>query len=620
MSMKGRTLLTATLRTKILLGYGLTMAFTAVVLAWGFIRLSELGRASDEILRENYKSILAAESMVGSVERQDSAVLMLLLGYQEEGLRQHRQYGSEFLQWLARAKDNITVEGEDEVVRAIDEKYGVFLSNVTELILIYQKDPRQAAVFYHETVFPGFVSVRDACSALRQINEGVMFRASERTQKIASRATWSMAIIGILTMSAGLGISLFLSNLLTRPLRQMMEAVHRVAERKYDAEIVAQSSDELGVLAREFNGMVRSLKAFHDLNVQQILAEKQKSEAIIRSIDDGIVVIDADMRLADLNPKAEELLQVDAEECRGRHFLQVVKNETLFDHISQSLDSGQPRVIEEGQDFFAVANGQERHYYHYSVTPVRSGADHPPGVVLVLRDVTKLKELDRLKSEFIMTASHELRTPLTGISMSIGLLVENALDKLNATERELLNVAREEAQRLKALVNDLLSLSRIEAGKISIELEDVSMSLLFEKAVAVLKTQADQASVELSYGEVESLSPVKADPNKITWVLTNLISNALRYTGAGGHIRLSAERVGPQLHISVSDDGTGIPYEFQSRVFDKFVQVGEAGSAGGSGLGLAICREIVRAHGGTIWVDSEPGEGSVFTFTLPVAV
>jgi NtrC-family two-component system sensor histidine kinase KinB len=238
--------------------------------------------------------------------------------------------------------------------------------------------------------------------------------------------------------------------------------------------------------------------------------------------------------------------------------------------------------------------------------------------VLLFRDVTRLAELDRLKSEFVMTASHELRTPLTSIGMSIDLLLEGATKKLNEKEQQLLLAAHEDLQRLKVFVNNLLDLSKIEAGKMEMELSSIPIRVLFEKVVTVFKNQSEEKAVDLSFSAPDAVPNVKADDTKITWVLTNLISNALRYTPSGGHIKLSAESFGPSVQISVSDDGPGIPYEYQSKIFDKFVQVKSDKAVGGSGLGLAICREVVRAHGGTIWVDSVPGSGSTFTFTLPI--
>jgi NtrC-family two-component system sensor histidine kinase KinB len=202
--------------------------------------------------------------------------------------------------------------------------------------------------------------------------------------------------------------------------------------------------------------------------------------------------------------------------------------------------------------------------------------------------------------------------------MSIDLLLEGAIKKLNEKEQQLLSAAHEDLQRLKVLVNNLLDLSRIEAGKIEMEFSTVSVRLLFEKVNSIFKKQAEEKGINLSFHSPEEIPDVQADSDKIIWVLTNLISNAFHYAPQGGHIHLSAESFLPYNHISVHDDGPGIPFEYQSKIFDKFVQIKSDKVLGGSGLGLAICKEIVRAHGGTIWVDSVPGKGSTFTFTLPV--
>lgn len=191
--------------------------------------------------------------------------------------------------------------------------------------------------------------------------------------------------------------------------------------------------------------------------------------------------------------------------------------------------------------------------------------------------------------------------------------------KLEDREQELLAAASEDVVRLRNLVNDLLDLSKIEAGKIDLDFDEVPVALLFDKTLQSLQSQAEDSGVELSTRLPDPTPNVWADANKITWVLTNLVANALRYTDAGGHIELRAETAGSKVHLSVEDDGQRIPYAYQSKIFDKFVQVEGSSSVGGSGLGLAICKEVIRAHGGSIWVDSTPGLGSTFTFTLPVA-
>ncbi len=611
--------MTWTLRKKIFLGYGITLILMVLILVRAFIHLRDLGQASEAILRENYRSILAAENMVYALERQDSAVLLILLGYEAEGWKQFRENEGQFFQWLGRAKDNITIEGEDKIVGAIETGYASYLDHSSQIKPISIAGPQKTALFYHETMLPSFLKVRETCIRLREINQENMYRVSDRASFMAKRGIWSMGIIGFAAVAIGIAFSLFLSNFLVRPVLQMMQATQKISEGSYDVEVPIKSSDELGRLTEEFNSMAKKLQAYHSLNIDQIMTEKRKSESIIRSIDDGLVLIDADYKVIDLNPMAGSILQVDPEKAVARHFLEVVKNEQLFNYVKQSIESGEPPAIEEKQKVLTVERDQGRRHYQFSVTPVHGRTGPLLGVVLLLRDVTRLAELDRLKSEFVMTASHELRTPLTSIGMSIDLLLESAPKKLDGKEQQLLAAAHEDLQRLKVLVNNLLDLSRIEAGKMEMEFSSHSLRPLLEKVLESFRIPAEQKKVALSFQVPEGLANMNADANRIAWVLTNLVANALHFAPAGGAVRLTAGAFGPFIQISVMDNGPGIPYEYQSKIFDKFVQVKSEGILGGSGLGLAICREIVRAHGGTIWVDSVPGEGSTFHFTLPVA-
>jgi NtrC-family two-component system sensor histidine kinase KinB len=286
--------------------------------------------------------------------------------------------------------------------------------------------------------------------------------------------------------------------------------------------------------------------------------------------------------------------------------------------IQRAVQTGiQPEVPEEQRIITLQKEDRPRHYL-FSVTPIRGRERNLSGIVLLLRDVTRLKEVEKLKSEFIMAASHELRTPLTGMGMSIDLLLEHAGQGLDEKDRELLKAAHEEVHRMKALVNDLLDLSKIEAGRIELEFEKVPVQTLFDHVQEVFKDQAEMKQIKLTIERAGELPEVRADANKATWVLTNLVSNALRYVSHDGEIRITAKKIGPHVHLSVSDNGPGIPSEYQTKIFQKFVQV-KGRQSGGTGLGLAICKEIVRAHGGAIWVESSPGHGSIFTFTLPVA-
>lgn len=607
------------LRTKILLGFGATLFLVVVVWLWAIYNLSRLGNTSDAILRENYRSILAAENMIDTMERQDSAILLLLLGYREEGLAQFQTNEIEFLQWLARAKDNITIDGEAGIVTAIEEGYRAFLVAFARLRDLEITDVEAATAYYHESVLPQFQTVRDNSIALRELNQQTMVDASQRTQQLAQRAVWSTMAVGVTATLLGLIFSLWLSWILVSPLRAMARATDRIADGDYDVTLDIQARDEIGQLASKIQTMSYKLKTFHRMNVGQVIEEKRRSEAIIRSIRDGIVVVNADLDIVAINPEAAQIFQVTPQDVLGSHFYDAIAEQRLYECLREALKQGAPPHLAEEDALFTVAHDDTTAYYRFAVTPVKTESGSMLGVVLLLQDITNLKELDQLKSDFVATASHELRTPLTSMAMSIELLRERAAGKLSEREQQLLHAAAEDVSRLRALVTDLLDLSKIESGRMEMEFERVDAQFLVDKAISPFEEQAARQEIELSGQVAEETAPVRADPNKIVWVLTNLIANALRYTDAGGHIQVSATQMDGHVHFAVSDDGAGIPLVYQSKIFDKFVQINDERATGGSGLGLAICREMVKAHGGAIWVDSQPGLGSIFTFSLPVA-
>jgi len=472
-------------------------------------------------------------------------------------------------------------------------------------------------VLYKESVHPLFEKVREVCVGLRHLNEETMYAASVRAGKVAQRAIWSTVFVAASALIVALIFSLFLAERIVGPIRRFMDASRKISSGDYAVQVPVETRDELGRLAGEFNQMATQLSRYHEMNIEQIISEKNKGEAILSSIEDGLVVFDTKLKVTGINPSARRLLGLESAESRTLHCADIFPDPGVCDLIRKTVEKGvQPNIPDEQRIVTFPEKAGSRHYL-FSVTAIRGRDRNLSGIVLLLRDVTRLKEVERLKSEFVMAASHELRTPLTSLGMSVDLLLENAAGVLAERDRDLLQAAHEEVHRMKALVNDLLDLSRIEAGRIELEFERVPVPTLFEHVKAVFKGQMDMKEVALTSEIAEDLPSVRADANKITWVLTNLISNALRYVSKEGHIRLVARKIGPQVHLSVRDDGPGIPPEYQSKIFQKFVQV-KGQETDGTGLGLAICKEIVRAHGGAIWVESPAGQGSTFTFTLPV--
>ena len=599
------------LKNKILLGYGLSLALVVLVGGWGITNLRRLGKASNAILKENYNSILAAENTIEALERQDSAILLFLLENRDRGSQQFQNNQIEFLKWLGRAEGNITIPGEAEIITGIESAYQDYLRAFSEL----QQQDNPTTEEYYETIVPIFEQIYDRSDRLRNINQSAMEAASANAQQISSQAIWSMAIAGATAAGIGLGFSLLLTRRIVHPLAEMTTATEKIASGDYDIALQVKSKDELGMLAREITTMSQKLKAFRDLNVGKVIVEKQRSDAIVQSIADGIIVVDSELKIIAINPIAANIANVTSMLATNNHFLDVFSDRTLYQHLRHTAETGKSPQIED--DILTVEREQGIQYYKFAITPVVTEAEEVVGAILLLQDVTKLKELDNLKSEFVATASHELRTPLTGMAMSLNLLSETTEGKLSESESELIDTAVEDVERLRGLVNDLLDLSKIESGKLELDFVDVKVNFLLDKAVSALNIQAEQNQVTLVKQPLSEDIKIKADANKIIWVLTNLIANALRYSDLGGEIKIGATSRSSWVEIYVADRGAGIPTEYQSKIFDKFVQVETEKDVGGSGLGLAICKEMVQAHGGRIWVDSTVGEGSTFTFTVP---
>ena len=384
-----------------------------------------------------------------------------------------------------------------------------------------------------------------------------------------------------------------------------------------DTVVEVRSGDELGVLAAQFNDMAGRIRQLRQSDLGKILVAQQTAEAAIDSLYDPVIVTDAEGRVQRINRAAEPLFGLEAA-VLGRPVQDVTNDPRLSMAVLDVLESQRAVASEEGAAIVPlVVDGAERSF-RQRTTPMRDADNRLVGAVMLLEDITHLREIDRLKSEFIATASHELRTPLTSLEMGVHLLLEGSAGELSAKQRELLTMCRDDTLRLDKLVKELLDLSRIESGETAPQRVAVPPRDLVTGAVEPLRRQVDAKGVTLRVNVPSALPAIAADRGQIERVIANLVTNAIRATERGGEIEVSAARRNGFVAISVRDTGRGIPHDYLARVFEPFVQVPNA-AAGGAGLGLAISRRIVQAHGGQITVRSEPGQGTTFTFTLPVA-
>lgn len=616
------------LRTKLLLGYLIFVGALVVLGGWSAWRLREMGGVSRRIIANNYDSVVAAQDMKESLERQDSAALFALLGARDKASSQLREYRARFDADFKKAENNITEVGEGESIDAIRRDREIyyhmfddFLAKVNATESSPSHSPARNEEIterneYFTRLEPQFNKLRAECERLLQLNQRAMLAKSEAAAGVAQLWFYRTLLFAGVLVVAGIVLAFVLANRIVEPLRQLTATTAQIAGGDLNAKVTVTSRDEVGVLGAEYNRMAERIRQLRNSDMGQLLVAQQTTEAAIDSLYDPVIVTDGAGRVTRLNPAAEEIFGSETENT-GRHVGEVSRDARIAVAVAEALEWQRPVAGEGMSSVLPLAvDGSER-AFRLRTTPMRDNGHQLLGAVTILEDITHLREIDRLKSEFIATASHELRTPLTSVQMGVHLLLEGALGELTDSQTEVLQACRQDCERLDNLMRDLLDLSRIEAGDNQPQLEPVSVRDLLTGAVRELRLQVEAKGLRLSVDAPVDLPWVAVDRLQIERVVSNLVINALRHTKQG-EIKISAEVRENFLAVSVADTGSGIPTEYLPHIFDKFVQVPDA-PTGGAGLGLTISKSIVEAHGGQISVQSQVGQGTTFTFTLPLA-
>ena len=396
------------------------------------------------------------------------------------------------------------------------------------------------------------------------------------------------------------------------PIEALARAADRIGQGDFQVTLPLSSVSEMASLSRRFGLMAEALRQLKETNIEKMLAEQRRLKAVLDSIDDGLLILDRDGRIEHANPVAQRQLAWDTEQLGqplSRALAVPALEETTRRVLAgQALDQVHP-------DLDILAEGEHR-LLSWRLTPVSLDDARVMGAVMVLRDVTEQRAFERVRNEFVLRASHELRTPVTGMQMAFGLLRERVKVAPDSREADLLQTVDEEMQRLVRLINDLLHFSRYQNGMQTLTLAPCDLDELLGGVRERFLAQAEERQVAIELDLQGPLPRVPVDRPQLERVLDNLMSNALRHAPRDGRIRLQSRRHGERVILSVEDNGDGVPYSQQARIFEPFVQLGH--NPGGVGLGLALCKEIVRLHGGRIGIYSRPGEGAQFYLTLPV--
>jgi two-component system phosphate regulon sensor histidine kinase PhoR len=366
------------------------------------------------------------------------------------------------------------------------------------------------------------------------------------------------------------------------------------ADRKTSVGRVEELDDALRLLEARLQGLIDNLGR-----------EKEKTAAILSTVSAGILVLSKERHVVMLNDTSRKLFKVSSEDVEGKPFIDLTRDHEMDAVAQRCLETGQKQT---GQ----VQLPGSRQIFEIIATPLSNS------VLVLVQDLTNVRRLEKTRQDFIVNISHELRTPIASIKAIVETLQNWAIKDKNFA-RDFLQRMHVEVDKLAQMVNELSELSRIETGELPLKLAQVDVTEILERATERLRAQADRAQLSITLDIPSNLPRVKADEMRVEQVLVNLVHNAIKFTRPNGKIVVSVGLKDGVVWVSVSDTGIGIPSDELGRIFERFYKVDKARSGGGTGLGLAIAKHIVQAHGGNIWVESEEGKGSTFTFSLPIA-
>jgi two-component system phosphate regulon sensor histidine kinase PhoR len=420
-----------------------------------------------------------------------------------------------------------------------------------------------------------------------------------------------MLLGGALALAIAFGIGLFVAGRVTRPVVEMQSIARQMSQGNFLVRAPTRSPDEIGTLGRSLNVLASRLRE----KIEDLEHEQAKVTAILDGMVEGVIAVDAHEHILVMNERARGIFALGAVRGERKPFLEVIRNADLHEVFRSSRVAAPGELVRRE---VSLTSPEGRVLQVHGIPLLLAGGEK--GVVIVLHDITELRRLEQVRTEFVANVSHELRTPLTAIHGYVETLLAGALEEPEHA-RKFLDIVHRQTERLGRLINDLTDLSNIELGKVRLDLAPTRLAEVLDSTLAVLRPRAAAGGVTVSADLPPALPPVKADHDRLAQILINLVDNAIKYTPRGGFVKISAAATPESVAVSVEDSGVGIPAADLPRITERFYRVDKARSRelGGTGLGLAIVKHLVHAHGGELAIQSEQGKGTTVRFTLPVA-
>lgn len=559
-----------TVKNKIWLG---TLFLFILLLLTGGVGIYYIVHLKDQakaVLKDNYETLSYAYTMQNQLDS---------LAFNQDAA--YRKFDSV----LKLQEQNITEPGEEEETKILRADFARLRKGDTDLHIAGQ--------------------IRSSLQQLIQLNMAAISKKSQKAETSASNAfSYIMGLAGIVFLIA-LTFLVNFPSIVTNPIRQLTEAIKEIANKNYSHRIHIDNKDEFGTLADAFNDMAERLQYFENSNLNKLLFEKSRAEAVINSLKDASIGIDKEDKLLFANEQALQLLGLKASDLVGKPVDELTAKNDLFRFL----------ITKDSKAPFKIVVDNRENYFLKELVEVGQG--EAKSKVIVVKNITSFKELDVAKTNFIATVSHELKTPLASSDFSLKLLQDERTGKLSPEQKELIENLKQDNQRMLKILSELLNMSQVEAGRIQLNITKVNPAEIINNAIQVVAANAKEKDIDIKNTSDQGLPIIDADADKTTWVLNNFLTNAIKYSFPNSFIEVKASQQNGTVVFSVKDYGPGIPREYLSRLFERYFQV-PGSKEKGTGLGLAISKEFVEAQRGKIWVESEIGSGSVFSFQLPI--
>lgn len=569
------------IKTKLTLGVGLLFILIILLSIVGAFNINALKSDTENILKANYNSLLYSRNILSVLNNPSEKTIQVI----EDNLK--------------KQENNATEIGELEA--------NLELRNNFEA---YKKSNSNSSVQ---------LAIQENLFQIMDMNMQAIQRKSEVAKTTADKAVFWIVVTGTICFLIAFILLVNLPSNIANPIKELTESIKQIAAKNYSKRVHFESHSEFGELAKSFNSMAEKLEEYNNSNLAKLMMEKKRIETLINNMHDPVIGLDENLKVIFANEEALKIIGSTANEIIG-HFTQelALKNDLVRNLITDLMIEN-PILGQKQAPVKIFAENKESYFeketLHISIVPTGETNSILVGHVIFLRNVTSYKELDFAKTNFIATVSHELKTPISSIKLSLQLLENAEIGHLNDEQKNLVESIKDDATRLLKITGELLNMTQVESGNIQLSIMPADPKEILLYAINATQTQADQKQIKFNIECPESISKVQADNEKTAWVLTNLISNAIRYSYDNSTIYLSIIETKNNVQISVRDRGQGIAPQYKDKVFDRYFRV-PGTKKEGTGLGLSISKEFIEAQGGQISVETEFGAGSKFSITL----